>query len=263
MKRVELGSAKDINEAVENWRKVAADPDQPRTDGREFLEKLKALVWDKLEPHLAGIETILYSPDGSLCRFPLVVLPGSRPDTYLMEERTIVVVPLARLLPQLMAVAQEQNEKPTTESMLLVGDVEYGGSPGQGDQVASRSAPREDSLHSFRKLDHSAAEVAAIQLAFQRHFKQAQVDMLLGEEATESAFRRQAPRHRWLHLATHGYYDPPSLRAQEATADANAPLREHSKMAPLDHVTSEFEHGGVVGYHPGLLSGLARSWGQQ
>jgi CHAT domain-containing protein len=50
--------------------------------------------------------------------------------------------------------------------------------------------------------------------------------------ATETAFREQAPGHRWLHVATHGFFAPPSLRSALAA-------------------------GGERGRHPGLLSGLA------
>lgn len=125
--------------------------------------------------------------------------------------------------------------------------------PGQADLVASRSAPRSESLHAFRKLDHSAAEVASIQLSFSRHFKRAPVDLLLGEEATESAFRQQAPKHRWLHLATHGFFDPPELHAAAArqkTTDRSGPIEPGREQTAL-------AQAGVGGYHPGLLSGLA------
>jgi tetratricopeptide (TPR) repeat protein len=141
VKQVDLGAAKNVGRAVENWRRVAVEPDRPRTNGLENLQKLSTLVWDKLEPHLAGAETILLSPDGPLCRFPLGVLPGSKPDRFLIEERTIVVIPIPRFLPQLLAVVQEKKDRPQAESLLLVGGVEYGGSPGGADELASRSAP--------------------------------------------------------------------------------------------------------------------------
>lgn len=257
VKRLDLGPAIDVAGAVENWRKVAVVPDRPRTDGGEFLQKLKTIVWDKLEPHLAGAGTILVSPDGPLCRFPLEVLPGSKPDTYLVEERTIVVVPIPRLLSQLVADVHEKHDQPQPESLLLVGDVEYGGSPGQADQLASRSAPRAQSLHNFRRLDHSAAEVAAIQLSFGRHFKRAPVDLLLGEEATESAFRRQAPGHRWLHLATHGFYDPPEFAAPKTAATSQLERSQPPGQPPAAQSASPFDQGRIGRLNPGLLSGLA------
>ncbi len=255
VKRVELGPSSLVSEAVENWRREAVQPDRPRTNGIEWLEKLKTLVWDKLQPHLAGVETVLVSPDGALCRFPFGVLPGSKPDTYLVEERTLVVIPVPRLLPQLIKASAERGAA-EPESLLLVGDVEYGGSPGRADQVASRSAPRSQSLHAFRKLDHSAAEVAAIQLAFQRHFKRAPVDLLLGEDATESSFRQQAAAHRWLHLATHGFYDPPDVPAAGAARRAKSGTAQSERREAASQL-DQFDRGETAGYDPGLLSGLA------
>ena len=262
VKRVELGWADDIGAAVEKWRTDAVAPDRPKSDGLEFATKLRNQVWDKLEPHLSGADTILFSPDGPLCRFPLGALPGAKPDTYLIEERTIVVLPLPRLLPQLVESADADRSKSEPESLLLVGDVEYGGSPGHGDLVASRTAPLSQSLHSFARLDHSAAEVAAIQLSFSRHFKKAPVDLLLGEEATESAFRQQAATHRWLHLATHGFYDPPQLRALGAAAavaenpNDRKPADKRPAANPVPQQT-ELAQNKLEEYHPGLLSGLA------
>jgi CHAT domain-containing protein len=71
--------------------------------------------------------------------------------------------------------------------------------------------------------------------------------MISGREATEEAFRKNAPKHRFLHLATHGYFAPPSLRSALATANAD------SGRLQLDRKSSM----NVIGMHPGLLSGLA------
>jgi CHAT domain-containing protein len=246
--RIELGPTRDVTRAVEGWRQVAVDPDLPRTNGLEFLQQLRALVWDKLEPALVSAQTILLLPDGPLCRFPLGALPGSKPDTYLIEERTLVVIPLPRLLRQLAASATTDRSPTVAESLLLVGDVEYGGSPGRADILASRSAPRSQSLHSFRKLEHSAAEIASIRDSFEQRFDHGSVRFLRKEKATESAFREQAPKFRWLHLATHGFYDPPELRELRSAQLA------HEK-GDLRH--GLFERGGIAGYNLGLLSGLA------
>jgi CHAT domain-containing protein len=81
------------------------------------------------------------------------------------------------------------------------------------------------------------------------------VDLLVGEEATESAFRRQAPTHRWLHVATHGFYDPPELHGPAAPAKSLKP--KDGAQLDDDDTPSEFEHGGLAAYHPGLRSGIA------
>jgi CHAT domain-containing protein len=99
--------------------------------------------------------------------------------------------------------------------------------------------------------------VAAIQLSFARHFKQAPVDLLMGDEATEAAFRKNAPNHRWLHLATHGFYDPPQHHAMLPAAVASAVPKDGTRAAEPAPPQSEFAQEGMGGYHPGLLCGLA------
>ena len=173
----------------------------------------------------------------------------------MIEERTVVVWPVPRLLSQLASSPPEEKKSGEPQSLLLVGDVEYGGQPGRADEIASRSAPRLESLRNFGKLDHSAAEVAAIQLSFTRQFKAAPVDLLLGDDATESAFRRRAATHRWLHLATHGFYDPPELHTLRSSTASPSPEGARRVNAAGDQ--GLFGNGGPGGYHPGLLSGLA------
>jgi hypothetical protein len=50
-----------------------------------------------------------------------------------------------------------------------------------------------------------------------------------GVDATEAAFRGQAPQHAWVHLITHGFFAPPewSSRLSEAAApDSSAKPHE-------------------------------------
>ena len=60
--------------------------------------------------------------------------------------------------------------------------------------------------------------------------------------------RHEAPRHRFLHLATHGYFAPEQLRSALGPADAKDKARPGSDL---------LGGAGVAGYHPGLLSGIA------
>ena len=58
--------------------------------------------------------------------------------------------------------------------------------------------------------------------------------------------REAASTHRFLHLATHGYFAPPELRSALGPSDPAARPG-----------TDLFGARGVAGFHPGLLSGLA------
>src|SRR5262249_26250837 len=68
--------------------------------------------------------------------------------------------------------------------------------------------------------------------------------------------RRQAPGKRYLHLATHGFFSPPELRST-----LNRPaLMGDAPDGPTLTRGSARRFGSpdsIVGFHPGLLSGLA------
>jgi hypothetical protein len=115
---------------IDEWRKQSRYPVGLLGEEHPGVA-LRKLVWEPLEASLAGAETVLISPDGPLCRFPFAALLGQTPNTFLIEERALAVIPVPQLLPQLLA-STATNESPLAgkESLLLVGAVDYGGSPG-------------------------------------------------------------------------------------------------------------------------------------
>ena len=81
---------------------------------------------------------------------------------------------------------------------------------------------------------------------FEEQFPETRATLLDGGKATEEALRQRAGKYRYVHLATHGYFAPPELRSALGPSDPAARPR-----------TDLFGAGGVAGFHPGLLSGLA------
>ena len=82
-------------------RFLAADP-EARSAGAQDEQngpaaRLRRLVWSPLEEHLAGVATVLVSPDGALGLVPLTALPGKAAGSYLIEEYTIALVPVPRM----------------------------------------------------------------------------------------------------------------------------------------------------------------------
>ncbi len=63
IERIELGPALTIAELIEQWRTTygAASATLNVDPGQE----LRRLVWEKIEPHLQGCQTLLFSPDGA------------------------------------------------------------------------------------------------------------------------------------------------------------------------------------------------------
>ena len=253
--RVELGPLAPIRAAIDDWRPILRrEKPAPQDEPGGPAARLRRLVWSPLEEHLAGVATVLVSPDGALGLVPLEALPGKAAGSYLIEDYTIALVPVPRLFGDGEAVAAEGPKPATAQaeapSLLLVGDVDYGGDPGVAStQVASRSAAvgtRAGLLPDFKKLSATGDEIASIGRYFKHRFRGAQPDELSGELATEAALREAASTHRFLHLATHGYFAPPELRSALGPSDPAARPR-----------TDLFGARGVAGFHPGLLSGLA------
>ena len=215
--RVELGPLAPIRAAVDAWRPILRrEQPAPRDEQDGPAARLRRLVWSPLETHLAGVATVLVSPDGPLGLVPLEALPGRAAGSYLIEDYTLALVPVPRMFGAGGAVAAEgpkpalaQAEAP---SLLLVGDVDYGGDPGAGaDRGASRSAAvgsRAGLLFHFRSLAATGDEIASIERDFKIRFPGTQPVVLFGELATEAALREAAATHRFLHLATHGYFAP-------------------------------------------------------
>lgn len=228
--RVSLGPCRGIHEAIGLWRKSFG-----RTrEAAHAASELRRLVWLPLEPHLGKVLTVVVSPDGLLARFPLAALPGSTPESYLIEERAVAVIPVPQALPTLL----ESRSDPTIKqaaSLLLVGDVDYDASPA----AASERSSRPDGQIRFPALENTRGEMLAVRDSFERAYPDSQVRMLRGSGASRTAFCAAAPKFRYLHVATHGFF--------ATSKEAGAP-------GPTLSATTASE---LSAFYPGLLSGLA------
>src|SRR5262249_57937908 len=115
---VRLGSADDVGQAVQSWRRAV-------TAGRP-VEKagadLARLVWQPLRQHLKGIDTLLIAPDGVVCGLPFAALPGAKPGSFLLEELTIGYVTSGRHLLE----RDLDGQRPRGRGLLAVGDLDFG-----------------------------------------------------------------------------------------------------------------------------------------
>jgi CHAT domain-containing protein/tetratricopeptide (TPR) repeat protein len=243
IEQVELGPVSSIAGFIETWRKNlgTAGDGQILDPGRE----LRRLVWEKLEPHLAGVKTVLVSPDGASARFPWPALPGKKPGSYLIEETAIAIVPIPRLLPELLAAnVAAASDSP---SLMLVGGVDFGADPGRvAAVVIDRGAARGDEPMNWQPLPGTVAEVAAVKTAFARCYGQVAPLEFTGAAATKNAVRDQMSKCRYLHFSTHGFFAPPQVKS---AADVN-PRQNLGDMGEM------LTRQDVSGYHPDLLSGL-------
>ncbi|MEQ8791198.1 MAG: CHAT domain-containing protein, partial [Pirellulaceae bacterium] len=204
--------------------------------------------WEPLEPLLEGKKLVLVSPDGALGKLPLAALPGKEPGTYLLEERNLAVITAPQVLPKLLA---DEPARQAAGNLLLLGGVDY---DDRSDKLAvskprkafpGRSAPR-DASAKFTPLEGSRGELASIEKMYRDHFGREGIVTLEGSAASEETVRAEAPRHLYLHLATHGFFAAERFQSalQRSVSD---------KTLPEDLLNQQ----SISGYNPGLLSGIA------
>ena len=161
------------------------------------------------------ITTVLISPDGVLAQLPWGALPGKKPGTFLLEDVTLAVIPVPQQLPQLLS--RKRMTGPPA-SLLLAGDIDYGGDPGQPQNLlAQRAAVGRQSngrLMQFPQLDAAQHELTSILGWYEKAEGSGKVNTLRKLKATEAAFSEQVPQHQWLHVITHGFFAPTTLTAE-------------------------------------------------
>jgi CHAT domain-containing protein len=265
--RVDLGPVQPLVEAADRWRRSilgdpearsSASPAGPRTDAKSSTPPERLLrdrLWNPLLPHIEGVDLVMISLDGFLNQIPLAALPGREPGTYLVEETQLVTVPVPRELPALLKA--DSANAASNPSLLVVGNVDFGGDPGlvsiaQRDVALAgnqhRAAVRGSGGFVFDPLPGTAAEIEDVEQLFRARFPGQATKALQKSAATEDAFRAAAPRHRWIHLATHGFFAPESVRSGlDGSADDEQRLHGELFGSP----------NAVRGFHPGLLSGIA------
>jgi CHAT domain-containing protein len=223
--RVDLGPAKPIADATVAWRGTLKRR-FPVRGPQDPAATLRKLLWLPLESHLEGAQVVLVSPDGPLNQLPLAALPGKDPAHYLLEEVPLVSISVPQILPDLLA---PQKGPPPAPSLLVLGAVDYGGGTGPSAAGDERSSTR----RAWTELPGTRGEIATVKDLFEEAHPEARAEALRKGKATEAAVRQDAPRYRYLHLATHGFFAPEGLAHGRGGEDTD---------------------GGAP--HPGLLAGL-------
>jgi len=250
---VDLGQVQPLAEAIEAWRSGLGGT----AESKQAAQLLRDKLWLPLEQHLAGATTVLISPDGDLGKLPFAALPGKQPGSYLAEERLIAVVPSAAALP---ALVDSNPQRSAEKTLLVVGGVEYGRAETSPVEVTvariSGHAPREAATVAWKPLPETKGELATVKLLYDEaeRFTSRPLTLLQKSTATEEAFRREAPQHKYLHLATHGFFAAAKFKSalDRSTAD-------NKRLGP-ERLLSE---QSVSGYHPNLLSGIVLAGANQ
>lgn len=185
------------SQLIDQWRTTFG----MGVEGEAAGSELRKTLWEPLATAIGDATTVLISPEGALGRLPFAALPGKRPGTYLLEDYRLALVPAPRLIPALAAAAP--HDLPDVD-LLLVGDVDYG--PFHPESTPANAA-RRPGAGPWPRLPGAAEETREIKQLFREAGDSAgAVVDLAGVQATEARFRELAPRARWIHLATHGFF---------------------------------------------------------
>jgi CHAT domain/Tetratricopeptide repeat len=207
---VEFGSTGELYTALSPWldRLEASPGPAARAGGaaerecRRHGRAVRALTFDRLAPHLAGVTDVYLVPDGPLVDLPWQALPDGA-NRYLVENG-----PRIHLLNAERELV-EPAARATSGSLLAVGapDFESNGSPAAATVAALvRSAPDPcagAAASRFDPLPGSGLEADAVGKVW-RGTPSHDAMVLTGAGATEAAFKRLASGRAILHLATHG-----------------------------------------------------------
>jgi CHAT domain-containing protein len=262
---VPLGPTRSLAELIDRWRAshgTGKAPLRPRQSLAELIKRwlasqaagkappagetdpgveLRKRLWEPLAQHLEGVKTVLVSPDGPLNGLPWAALPGSKPGTYLVHEYAFAVVPVPQLLPELLRDQPRRDKEPP--SLLLAGDIDFGEGQARDPKVPAGKLPP---VPIFGPLIGTEGEVNDLRRQFKEAFPDAPAPKVFRrEKATKTEILAAMPAHRFVHLATHGFFAGESEKSAIEVAQ-RAALQRSALRLPAE----------AAGRHPGLLSGL-------
>lgn len=220
---VSLGTEAVIDELVATWRAditlptgSAADDAELAAEARRAGVALRQRVWDRLASHLGSARRVFIVPDGSLALVPFAALPvGQR--SYLLERG-----PVIHYLSAERDLAMPAANGVNAGGLLALGGASFDDrsvfTPGSRtppartiDPATGASARRGETqpcsdlgTMRFTNLLGTRQEVREVSAAWPTG--DGEVRTLVGRQADERSFKRAAPGHRVLHVATHGFF---------------------------------------------------------
>jgi CHAT domain-containing protein len=242
------GPARPIVAAVNDWRRGLL-----AGDSRHWTfaaGQLRNLLWKPLQPHVAGARTVLIAPDGILGFLPFATLPGNNPGAFLIEDLALAYVASGRdLLDVFSAPARTEGR-----GLLAAGGIDYNAEPGAAahrPSGLSRRPPLDDRDRAgFTYLPGTLVEARHCREQFQIAFPREKLVVLTGAEAQEGRVKREAQqRFRYLHLATHGFFENPRLIAAlraEAKSPEVGPILAPPSGGDTTAAQMPLLHSGVV-----------------
>ncbi len=277
--RFELGPAATIESAVQSWRdaigvRLERGIDVPVSLAREELDRgagLRSLVLDPLEPAIAVAMRLVVLLDDVLHLVPLDALPSRSTNG---DEPVTPVPPVAGSEGNLLGDRWRFETRCTLGELVTKEDAPHrGGSlvalggPSFNSEPLPLSAEDVEALderaepvrmasllrggpweHGFEPLTYSGLEARGIAALYAEAFDEERPALILEKrKASRSAVDEAAPKARFLHIATHGWFAPEAIRS----------MLDPESDAASDSGPHEDELERVRGMAPMLLCGLA------
>jgi CHAT domain-containing protein len=269
--RVDLGPVRPIEDAVKSWREsILAPAERGRAaDGRglarsvERGRELRRLVLDPLVAALGGADHVVVALDDVLHMVPLDALPLEEDESgeplapRLVGERwrietrsTLVEIASREPRPEgggvLVALGGAAfNSEPLPPSAEEVAVAETAAGAGRGATLLRGGAWE----RGFLPLTHAALEVRGVAELHDEVFAERGTSIVLEKrKASRESLEALARSARWLHVATHGWFAPESVRSW---SDDRA-LDAHNGLGRRPSTEEQ-----VKGLSPMLLCGLA------
>jgi CHAT domain-containing protein len=216
VRRVELGPAAPIEQALKRWRQ-----DILKGHDSEAAEKLRALLWDGLAVHLgADTDTVYLRPEGLLSALPWAALPGRRKGSVLLEDHAIALVPHG---PFLLERLRDRSAPGGPATLVALGSAAYDQAPAavkrSGAPARLRAPDTEGRKLRWEPLPGTAAELDAVLTLAGKVSPRPRLLALRGREAGTSQLLAALPEARWAHLATHGFLAVPRGEVRKELLD--------------------------------------------
>lgn len=283
---VEVGPIAPIEDAARAWRAAVgvgrergASAVEPAVDPtRERGNRLRQLVFDPLLPALGDAERVVVALDDVLHLVPLDALPLSAADGNESANRLVGDrwrVETRATLAELLL----DSPPPTGDALVALGGASFNLpavplSPAEAASVEGRggektlarveeaeqpesSRPSEGPAllrgtaweRGFSPLTHSGSEAKSIGALYEEIYEgERPVLVLEKRRASREAIEEVAPRARFLHVATHGWFAPESIRSWSDPDPIDARSGLGARPSGLEQVR---------GMSPMLLCGLA------
>ncbi len=173
---------------------------------KKVSQMLYELVWAPIEPNLSGVDTVYFSPSGSLHKvsFAAIATPDS---DCLVNKYCLIQLGSTR---QIVKYKTAQDYIDVADSAIVFGGIDYEWAENSNDTAThySQILPTDDArTHSLSYLPGTLSEAKFIDSLFRKGSMD--VELSTGSQATKTVFQNvsgKAPQI--IHIATHGFFFP-------------------------------------------------------